>query len=62
MGNQLVVDKDSAVLRLPNEIAVEIAASNHRTICKIDRVESQKYKQIGPSIQGLVKSALDSMS
>ncbi|KAK6440972.1 RAS2 protein [Oleoguttula sp. CCFEE 5521] len=62
MGNQLVVDKDSAVLRLPNEIAVEIAASNHRTICKIDRLESQKYKQIGPSIQGLVKSALDSMS
>ncbi|KAF2649651.1 hypothetical protein K491DRAFT_610366 [Lophiostoma macrostomum CBS 122681] len=46
MHGLLVVDKDSARLNLPNEIPVGIAGANHRTICKFENENSQKYKQI----------------
>lgn len=54
-----IVDKDSAVLLLPNEIAVGVAQSNHKTMCKFDDRNSQKYEPVWMAIQELAKSALD---
>ena len=53
-----IVDKDSAVLRLPNEIAVGVAQSNHKMMCKFDDKESQKYKPVWQAIRGLAESVL----
>jgi hypothetical protein len=55
-----IVDRDSATLRLPNEIAVGVAGSNHRTMCKFDSADSQKYKPVWIAIRNLAKLALDS--
>jgi hypothetical protein len=52
------VDKDSAVLRLPNEIAVGVAQSNHKMICKFDSRDSQKYRPVWLAIKGLAESVL----
>jgi nucleoside phosphorylase len=61
-GNSLttgqIVDKDSAVLRLPNEIAVGVAQSNHKMVCKFDRRDSQKYRPVWMAIRTLAESAL----
>ena len=53
------MDKDSAVLLLPNEIAVGVAQSNHITMCKFDDRNSQKYEPVWMAIQELAKSALN---
>lgn len=53
-----IVDKDSAVLRLPNEIAVGVAQSNHKTMCKFDDRDSQKYRPVWLAIKALAESAL----
>ena len=53
-----IVDKDSAVLRLPNEVAVGVAQSNHKMMCKFEAKESQKYKPVWLSIKALAESAL----
>ena len=53
-----VVDKDSAILRVPNEIAVGVAQSNHKTICKFDERDSQKYKPVWIAIKSLAESVL----
>jgi hypothetical protein len=52
------VDKDSACLGLPNEIAVGVAGANHKSICKFGDINSQKYKQIWIAIKRLTDSAL----
>lgn len=52
------MDKDSAILRLPNEIAVGVAQSNHKMICKFDERDSQKYKPVWIAIKSLAESAL----
>jgi hypothetical protein len=52
------VDKDSAVLRLPNEIAVGVAQSNHKTMCKFEDKDSQKYRPIWLAIKALAESVL----
>lgn len=39
------------MLRLPNEIAVGVAASNHRTMCKFDSPDQQRYKPIWSAIR-----------
>jgi hypothetical protein len=54
-----IVDKDSAMLRLPNEMPVGVAGSNHRTMCKFDSADSQKYRPVWIAIRNLAKSALD---
>ncbi|KAK2613542.1 hypothetical protein N8I77_000449 [Diaporthe amygdali] len=46
LAGVLVVDKDSARLGLPNEIAVGLADSNHRTICKFEQAKSQRYRPV----------------
>lgn len=53
-----IVDKDSARLRLPNEIAVGVADSNHKVMCKFEDVESQKYRPIWISIRGIAQDIL----
>ena len=53
-----IVDKDSARLNLPNEIAVGVAGANHKSICKFGRADSQKYLPVWRAIKNLVDSAL----
>ena len=53
-----IVDKDSARLRLPNEIAVGVADSNHKMMCKFDNAESQKFRPIWISIRGIAQDIL----
>ena len=53
-----IVDKDSARLNLPNEMAVGVAGANHKTLCKFSRADSQKYLPVWRAIKSLVDSAL----
>ncbi|KAL8863359.1 MAG: hypothetical protein Q9178_000039 [Gyalolechia marmorata] len=57
-GNQVIVDKDSAVLNLPNEIAIGVPQANHSTICKFEHVDSQKYYPVWNAVKKLCQSAL----
>jgi hypothetical protein len=52
------VDKDSALLNLPNEIAVGVAQSNHLMICKFEQQHSQKYKPVWQAVKALAERAL----
>ena len=52
------MDRDSARLDLPNEIAVGVAAANHITICKFDDEKSQRYLPVGRAVKKLVDLAL----
>ena len=56
-GSQ-IVDRDSACLNLPNEIAVGVAGANHKSICRFSRADSQKYLPVWRAIKNLVDSAL----
>jgi hypothetical protein len=53
-----IVDKGSARLRLPNELAVGVADSNHKEVCKFDSASSQKYLPVWYSIRGIVQGVL----
>ncbi|KAF5662924.1 heterokaryon incompatibility protein het-E-1 [Fusarium circinatum] len=44
--SSLVVDKNSAVLQLPNEIATPMLNTNHRTICRFSHPGCQNYALI----------------
>ena len=52
------MDKDSARLKLPNEIAVPVDNADHRSICKFDSAESQKYLPVWRAIKKIVDSTL----
>ena len=54
-----IVDKDSATLGLPNEIAIGIASATHRTMCKFSNAKSQKYKPVWVAIPTMAESVLD---
>jgi len=41
-----IVDKDSASLGIANEIAIPVQGADHRSICKFEAADSQKYKPI----------------
>ncbi|KAI9740439.1 MAG: hypothetical protein M1834_005019 [Cirrosporium novae-zelandiae] len=56
MGNQVIVDEDSATLHLPNETPVGIDGTNHKTMCKFDDAESPKYRQVWVAVKNLVIS------
>ncbi|KAF8253528.1 hypothetical protein K440DRAFT_657443 [Wilcoxina mikolae CBS 423.85] len=60
--NQLIVDKDSAGLGLPNEITVPIADSDHKNMCRFGNPENQKYAPVEKSIRKLVNSAVVSQN
>jgi hypothetical protein len=53
-----IVGRDSACLNLPNEIAVGIAGTNHKSICRFSHADSQKYLPVWRAIKNLVDSAL----
>jgi len=55
------VDKDSARLNLPNEIAVGIAGANHRTICKFGDAKSQKYLLVIRALETMVGSGVSNI-
>jgi hypothetical protein len=56
-----VVDKESALLNLPNEKPFLVDA-NHRTMCKIPSAESQEFEAVGAWIEDLVRSVATSTS
>ncbi|KAL8846162.1 MAG: hypothetical protein Q9221_008730 [Calogaya cf. arnoldii] len=57
-GNQVIVDKDSAVLNLPNEIATGVPQANHSTICKFEQIDSQKYYPVWHAVKKLCQGSL----
>ncbi|CZR66344.1 uncharacterized protein PAC_16245 [Phialocephala subalpina] len=57
--NRVIVDKNSACLNHPNEIAVGIAGANHRSICKFSHGNSEKYSLVWMTIKQLVDAAVD---
>ncbi|PWW73473.1 hypothetical protein C7212DRAFT_220039, partial [Tuber magnatum] len=52
---KLVVDKDSAILDLPNERPVPVNA-NHREICRFSHAKSEKYRPVWVAISDMVSS------
>ncbi|PQE09827.1 hypothetical protein CJF30_00010308 [Rutstroemia sp. NJR-2017a BBW] len=54
IGNQIIVDKDSASLGLGNEIAVPIDGATHRDICKFGDDKSQKYRPVYNALDAIV--------
>ncbi|KAH0536549.1 hypothetical protein FGG08_006579 [Glutinoglossum americanum] len=50
----LIVDRESARLGLPNELAVGIAGANHRTMCKYSSAASQKYLPVRRALESMV--------
>ncbi|KAN0098199.1 hypothetical protein V8E51_013862 [Hyaloscypha variabilis] len=54
IGNQLIVDKDSASLGITNEVSVPIHGANHRDICKFEYPESQRYKPVRNALQMII--------
>lgn len=57
-----IVDKNSACLNHPNEIAVGIAGANHRSICKFSHGNSEKYLQVWKTIKQLVDAVGNSVT
>jgi len=53
LGNILVVDKDSARLYLPNERFTGVANSNHKTMCKFDVADSQRYSPVWNAVRDM---------
>ncbi|KAF4343770.1 ankyrin repeat [Fusarium beomiforme] len=54
----LVVEEDSAVIGLPNEVPISMEA-DHRSICKFADMASEKYQMISDCILEMVEDALD---
>jgi hypothetical protein len=52
-----VVNRESARLNLPNENAVGVPGSNHRTMCKFEHYKSNKYKLVGIAVEDMAKLA-----
>jgi hypothetical protein len=52
-----VVEQDSAILGIPHEIAIPIAA-DHRAMCRFPARESQKYQPVEQAIIELVQYAV----
>ncbi|KAF5684755.1 hypothetical protein FDENT_6558 [Fusarium denticulatum] len=54
----LVVEEDSAVIGLPNEVPISIEA-DHRSMCKFSDMTSEKYQMVSDCILEMVEDALD---
>ncbi|KAI0542415.1 hypothetical protein GGR58DRAFT_496969 [Xylaria digitata] len=59
LSGVLVVDKESACLRLPNEVPVGLAGSNHRTLCKFEEAGSQRYRPVINALRGMAAEVRD---
>ncbi|KAH0367140.1 hypothetical protein KCU65_g4796, partial [Aureobasidium melanogenum] len=58
LGNMIVVDRSSATLNLPNEVAVALDGSNHVTICKFSASDKERYEPVKDAIEELVIAGL----
>ncbi|KAK2599764.1 hypothetical protein N8I77_011490 [Diaporthe amygdali] len=58
LGNQLIVERNSAELMLPNEKVVTIPGTDHRTICKFDAATSQKYVLVWSNFRNIAREPL----
>lgn len=47
------MDKDPASLGITNEVFVPISGADHRTVCKFDRSDGQKYKPVYNSLAAM---------
>ncbi|TRX91012.1 hypothetical protein FHL15_007994 [Xylaria flabelliformis] len=56
--SSLVVEEDSAIMGLPNEIPIPIEA-DHRSMCRFSSMQSEKYQMIVDCIKEMVEDALD---
>lgn len=54
--NQLVVEEDSAVLGFPDEVSIGLSG-NHRTMCRFDSINEQRYRCVWTNIQNWAGSA-----
>ncbi|POS74959.1 ankyrin repeat protein [Diaporthe helianthi] len=54
--NQRVVDEDSAVLGFPDEVTIGIKGT-HRTMCRFESIDEQRYRCVWTNIQNLAGSA-----
>ncbi|KAK8130582.1 hypothetical protein PG999_002962 [Apiospora kogelbergensis] len=55
----LVVEEDSAVMGLPNEVPIPIEA-NHRSMCRFSTNSSEQYRMISDCIKEMAEDALGS--
>jgi hypothetical protein len=53
-----IVDENSARLDIPNERAVGVAGSNHRTMCKFGEADSQRYEPVWKAVKQLAQDAI----
>ncbi|KLU86998.1 hypothetical protein MAPG_06004 [Magnaporthiopsis poae ATCC 64411] len=51
--SSLIVEKHSAVLHHPNEVAVPMLSKNHRTICQFSHAGCQNYALVRSALQDL---------
>ncbi|KAI1392844.1 uncharacterized protein F4822DRAFT_142898 [Hypoxylon trugodes] len=56
IGNNVVVDRNSASLNINNELAAALEGTDHRNMCKFRSVESQKYQQVRLALDQMVPS------
>ncbi|KAI0543731.1 hypothetical protein F4679DRAFT_577412 [Xylaria curta] len=56
--SSLVVEEDSAIMGLPNEIPIPIEA-DHRSMCRFSSMKSERYQMIVDCIKEMVEDALD---
>ncbi|KAH7380996.1 hypothetical protein BKA64DRAFT_584580, partial [Cadophora sp. MPI-SDFR-AT-0126] len=59
IGNNVIVDKDSASLRTNNELAVPIQGADHRDICRFESDESQKYRVVRNALEMVITRATE---
>ncbi|PLB52365.1 hypothetical protein P170DRAFT_348482, partial [Aspergillus steynii IBT 23096] len=52
--NQIIVDRDSAAMNLPNELVLPLDSSDHRTICKFSQDEEERYMPVWDALMELV--------
>jgi hypothetical protein len=53
-----VVDKDSAILLLPNETPIPIEA-DHRSMCRFSNEKSEKFQLVLDCLRELIDDALE---
>jgi hypothetical protein len=53
-----VVDKDSTRLYLPNERFTGVANSNHKTMCKFDVTDSQRYSPVWNAVRDMAQEVI----
>ena len=53
-----VVEKDSACLGLPNEVAVGIGGADHSDVCKFDDPLGQKYSPVKNAMAEVVEHGI----